>query len=166
VANPSSLIRSGWLSDICTRHHLTDPCRALGLDSKDYTFTPGGGRNNSSRLDFFIVGDEIIGKIKECQTLPLGCTFLDHMVVTLVLNVENLRPKIYFNLSIFSYQGTDDIVWAAVGECYLNHAVPHQALSGDGWLVHHAHGRGWDRIGEEIRKVGKLLRLINEYNVL
>ena len=167
MANPPSLTRSGWLSDICTRHHLTDPFRALGPDTKDFTYTPGGARNNRSRLDFFIVGDEIIGKIKECRIIPhLGCTLLDHKAVTLILNVDKQKPKIYINPSVFHYPRTDDIVWAAVADCYLNHAAEDQAPPGDGRHVHHARGLDWNRIEREKIKVGTLLRLINEYNIL
>jgi exonuclease III len=165
MANPPSLTRSGWLNDICTRHHLTDPFRALGPDYRDYTYTPGGGRANRSRLDFFIIGDELIGKIKDCKIVPhLGCNLLDHKAVTLTLNVEKTKPKIFINPSVFSYPRADDVVWAAVADCYLNHAVPDQQMPGDGRLVHHAMRR--DRIGEEKFKVGNLLRLITEYNTL
>ncbi len=98
MANPPSLTRSGWLNDICTRHHLSDPFRALGPDYKDYTYTPGRGRNNRSRLDFSTIGDELIGKVKECKIVPhSGCNLLDHKAVTLTLNVEKMRSKIFIN---------------------------------------------------------------------
>jgi hypothetical protein len=165
MANPPSTIRSGWLSDICTRHHLTDPFRALGPNTKDYSYTPGGVRRNRSRLDFFIIGDELIGKIKECRILPhLSSKLMDHKAVTLSLNIEKTKSRIYINPSSFSFPRTDDIVWAAVADCYLNHAVPDQVLPGEGVHIHHARRR--DRIGEEKIKVGSLFRLIQEYNNL
>ncbi len=103
--------------------------------------------------------------MKECKIIPhLGCNLLDHKAVTLTLNVEKVRSKIFINPSVFSYPRADDVVWAAVADCYLNHAVPGQLLPGDGGLVHHAMRR--DRIGEEKIKVGNLLRLIKEYNIL
>jgi hypothetical protein len=49
-----------------------------------------------------------------------------------------MKPKIFINPSVFSYPRADDVVWAAVADCYLNHAVPDQQIPGDGRLVHHA----------------------------
>jgi hypothetical protein len=89
---------------------------------------------------------------------------MDHKAVTLSLNIEKTNSRIYINPSSFSFPRTDDIVWAAVADCYLNHAVPDQVLPGEGVLIHHARRR--DRIGEEKLKVGSLLRLIQEYNNL
>jgi len=165
MANPPSLIRSGWLNDICTRHHLTDPFRVMGPEAKDFTYTPAGDRNYRSRLDFFIIGDELIGKLKDCKIMPhLGSNLMDHKAVTMSLNIEKTRSKIYINPSVFSYPRADDIVWAAVADSYLNHAVPDQGPPGERGHVHHARPR--DRIGEEKTKVGGLLRLITEYNTL
>jgi exonuclease III len=53
MLSPPSLIRSGWLNEICIKHHLTDPYRAMGPTLKDFTFTPRGTRANRSRIDFF-----------------------------------------------------------------------------------------------------------------
>jgi hypothetical protein len=86
---------------------------------------------------------------------------MDHKAVLLLLSIEKTKSKIYINPSVFSFPRTDDVVWAATADCYLNHAVPDQQMPGDG-LVHH--GRQRDRIGEEKAKVGNLFRLITEYN--
>ena len=44
MANPPSITRSGWLQEICTRHHLSDPFRALHPTRRDFTFVPRGGK--------------------------------------------------------------------------------------------------------------------------
>ncbi len=95
----------------------------------------------------------------------LGTNLFDHIAITLSLNSDKTKSKIYINPSVFSYPRTDDIVWAAVADTYLNHVVPDQQLRVErGVHVHHA--RNEDRIGTEKIKVGALMRLITEYNRL
>jgi hypothetical protein len=85
----------------------------------------------------------------------LGTNLFDHKAITLSLNTDKTKSKIYINPSVFSYPRTDDIVWAAVADTYLNHAVPDQQLRMErGVHVHHA--RHEDRIGAEKIKVGAL----------
>ncbi len=106
MANPPSLIRSGWLREICTRHHLTDPYRALGPDTKDFTYVPAGERNNRSRLDFFIIGDELLGKVKECKIQHhLGSNLMDHNAVLLLLSIEKQSQKYILTHLFFPFQG-------------------------------------------------------------
>jgi hypothetical protein len=95
----------------------------------------------------------------------LGTSLFDHKAITLSLNSDKTKSKVYINPSVFSYPRTDDIVWAAVVDTYLNHAVPDQEMPVErGVHVHHA--RHEDRIGAEKLKVGNLFRLIAEYNAL
>jgi exonuclease III len=54
MCNPPSLIRSGWLQEICERCNLTDPFRALNYNKRDFTYVPRTGARNRSRLDFFL----------------------------------------------------------------------------------------------------------------
>jgi exonuclease III len=53
MCNPPSLIRSGWLQEICECGNLTDPFRALNYNKRDFTFVPRTGARNRSRIDFF-----------------------------------------------------------------------------------------------------------------
>jgi exonuclease III len=127
MTSPPSLVRSGWMQEICTRHHLLDPFRALKPDTKDYTYVPRGVRANRSRIDFFLIGEEILNRIKSCEILPyLGSTILDHKSISLTLSIEKTNRKVYISPDIFVKPRTEDVVWAAVADCYLNHAVPGQ----------------------------------------
>jgi hypothetical protein len=58
----------------------------------------------------------------------LGTSLFDHKAITMSLNSDKVKSKIYVNPSVFSYPRTDDIVWAAVADTYLNHAVPDQEM--------------------------------------
>jgi len=167
MRSPPSLTRSGWLNEICVKHHLMDPYRAMGPNTKDYTYVPYGTRDNRSRIDFFIIGDKLIPKVKKCSILPhLGSTLLDHRTILLKLNIEKNVSKQSINKSILSNPRIDDVVWAAVADCYLTHADPDVPLPGDREEhVHHARPR-LNRLINQKYKVGSLLRLLREYNDL
>jgi exonuclease III len=42
MSRPPSIVRSGWLADLCTVHGLIDPYRAIYPVAKDYTYIPHG----------------------------------------------------------------------------------------------------------------------------
>ncbi len=44
MSRPPSIIRSGWLADVCATHGLIDPYRAFYPVTKDYTYTPHGSK--------------------------------------------------------------------------------------------------------------------------
>jgi exonuclease III len=57
---PPSQIRSGWLSDICLDHGLLDPYRAFHPTTRDFSYTPRDGKKNRSRLDFFLISNDLL----------------------------------------------------------------------------------------------------------
>jgi len=171
MSAPPSLVRSGWLHEICTKHCLMDPYRALDPHGMDFTYIPTGDHKNRSRIDFFITGDEMLTRVKKCIIQPhLGTTLFDHKAISLYLNIEKTSTKQFINKCALNYPRTDDVVWAAVADCYLLHAVPDQILpmEREGPWVHHATlARPMpQRLQDQKYKVGTLLRLIQEYNRL
>ncbi len=54
MVSPPSLIRSGWIADICETFNLLDPFRAFYPTERDFTYSPSGNRKYRSRLDFFL----------------------------------------------------------------------------------------------------------------
>ncbi len=60
MTTPPSLTRSLWINQICRNHYLSDPFRALHPSLQDFTLAPHGERRNRSRIDFFLIGDELL----------------------------------------------------------------------------------------------------------
>jgi exonuclease III len=83
---------SELLERLCMRFSLTDPFRALYPDKRDFTYAPFGDvRLNRSRLDFFIVSNNILDQVNDCviSNAP-RCKLFDHKSVRL----ELFRPPI------------------------------------------------------------------------
>jgi hypothetical protein len=121
--SPPSLIRSGWLADLCDEFGLCDPFRALHYTCKDYTFVPRTGTRNRSRIDFFLVSDALLSLCIKCFISPsLSTDLFDHKSIGLHFNI-NMSPKVHFiNPSILSHSR-----FQAAAETYLQHAVRDQA---------------------------------------
>ena len=60
-----SQTRSDWLNEVITRNKLTDPFRYLNPNLMDFSYNPyGNARKNRSRIDFFLVSENILGCAK------------------------------------------------------------------------------------------------------
>jgi exonuclease III len=82
---------SELLERLCMRFSLTDPFRALYPDKRDFTYAPFGDvRLNRSRLDFFVVSNNILDQVSDCviSNAP-RCKLFDHKSVRL----ELFRPQ-------------------------------------------------------------------------
>ncbi len=127
MQSPSSITRSMWLNQVCRDFSLCDPYRALHPTTRDYTFTPHGTRANRLRIDFFLVGDELITILGKCNIGScVGTTLFDQKSVLLDFKTEKKSSKMYINRSIISNPRTADIVAAAAADSYLHHAAPGQ----------------------------------------
>jgi exonuclease III len=62
-----SKLRSGWLNELCIELELSDPYRALHPTRRDYTLTPRGTKKNRSRLDFFLISNNILPFVHRCE---------------------------------------------------------------------------------------------------
>jgi exonuclease III len=64
-------VNSGLLRDMCTHHNLSDPFRVLYPNKKDYTYSPFGDiQRNRSRLDFFLISNNLIPSVDHCRISP------------------------------------------------------------------------------------------------
>jgi hypothetical protein len=81
-------VNSGLLREMCTNYNLSDPFRVLYLNKKDYSYTPFGDiRRNRSRLDFFLVSNNLIPSVDNCLISPsVLCSQFDHKNISLSLN--------------------------------------------------------------------------------
>ncbi len=128
MRNPPSLVRSGWLRKICNSHRLTDPFRALHPTLRDFTFIPTGARSNRSRLDFFLVYDELLPLLRGCNIKEnQQIKILDHKPVLLDFTRNKIRSRPFINRTIINNPRTDDVVLAAIYDTYLQHAVDCEA---------------------------------------
>ena len=94
MAAPPSLIRSRALADVCNTHHLSDPFRALQSDSRDFSYRPTNQRANRSRLDFFIISDNLINMVSSCDiSTEISNSLFDHHYVTLSFLSKKFKKK-------------------------------------------------------------------------
>jgi exonuclease III len=92
------LIRSGWLQEICDRCNLTDPFRALNYNKRGFTFVPRTGARNRSRLDFFLISDDLLRLINKCTIADsLDSNIFDHKHIKLDFCVTLSQPDILLN---------------------------------------------------------------------
>jgi exonuclease III len=90
MAAPPSIHRSRLLHTICCDFHMSDPFRILHPDAKDFTYTPRTGNNNRSRLDFFLISNNIIPSVISCKINPNLITKLfDHK--SIILNFDKKK---------------------------------------------------------------------------
>jgi exonuclease III len=127
MIRPPNLLHSNKIAEMCENFNLLDPYRTLFPEAKDFTYVPRNvDRTNKSRIDFFLVSDQIFDIVKDCFIAEsLQNKLFDHRAVTLKLNrqkvAKTLRPTI-------SKKELDDdimpfVVHAAVAETYLIHCA-------------------------------------------
>jgi hypothetical protein len=101
-----NLKNSELLSNICAKHRLIDPFRALYPIRKEFTYSPFGQvRLNRSRLDFFVVSETLIPNIGDCViSSSTKCKLFDHKQVSLLLNpnLRDSKPKSCLSNSFLS----------------------------------------------------------------
>ena len=166
MRSPPSLVRSRWLRQLCDSHHLSDPFRALHPSSRDFTFSPTGARSNRSRLDFFLIGDELISRVSKCYIADsLKTRLLDHKSVTLDFTRNKTKTKPFINRTIINNPRTEDIVHAAAMDSYLNH-VDMENVHNHRLLDNVHHAAGVDSLQREKEKVGNYIALIKQYNLI
>ena len=149
---PPSLARSRNLADLAERLHLSDPFRALHPDKLDFTFRPRSGQLNRSRLDFFLISENLLRFVSTCEiSTEISNDLFDHHYVTLNFNAKKFKNKQSINPCILSNPMFPDVLAAAVADCHLQHA--------------HVINPGVN-IAEGKVKVGECLALIRNINDL
>jgi exonuclease III len=126
---PPSVFRSTKLLELVENFHLIDPFRVLYPTRRDFTYVPRARTSNRSRLDFFIVSENLINRIDDC-TIKSGLltNLFDHKCVTLSLFKRKKNPNIHrIDASIFNHPRFDAVLSCTVIETHLQHADPEQA---------------------------------------
>jgi exonuclease III len=109
------------IKEICDELIMSDPFRALYPNKLEYSFAPWGNmRPNRSRLDFFIVSNNIIPLVNNCWIEPhVQSRLFDHKAVILdfcAVPAASSRPNI--SNKILNDPDIDTIVELSVFECY------------------------------------------------
>jgi exonuclease III len=87
---------SELLENMCTEFGLIDPYHALYPDRREYTYIPFGNvRLNRSRLDFFIITNNMLEMVSDCVIdSSLKFKLFDHKCVTLnIFKRPNISSK-------------------------------------------------------------------------
>jgi exonuclease III len=163
MISPPSLIRSGWIADLCDAYNLLDPFRAFHPTQKEFSFFPHGARKNRSRLDFFLISNPQLNHCRSCSiSLWISISLFDHKSVFLDFTADKTKSKLFNNRSIISNPMREDIVLGAFSDTYLTHADP--AFDPQDPLVHHLNP---GRVLEQQKGVvGRFIQLTREYNHL
>jgi exonuclease III len=94
MVSPPSITRSLWLNELCRDLHMCDPFRAMHPSLRDFTFTPHNERRNRSRIDFFLLGDELIQTASKSWISPnLGTLLFDHKSVFIDFKTDKQKSK-------------------------------------------------------------------------
>jgi len=116
---------SRYLSEFCNDLGLIDPFRGNFPEKREYTYKPfGEARKNRSRIDFFLVSENIFPLCSDCTIAEnFQSKLFDHKGV--FLNIGKVKkaslkgPKIYNE--IVKEKDLEYVVWAAAAETYLLH---------------------------------------------
>jgi exonuclease III len=161
---PPSIIRSGWINDICREVDLLDPYRAFHPTAKDFTFVPRAGKKNRSRLDFFLINSMLLPFVKSCEIADsITNSLFDHKSVSLSFLRDKICNKLFINRTILTNPRTDDVVLAAFADTYLAHADRVQPDQENQFVFE---GDPQRQLERQRVVVGTLIRLIKEFNEL
>ena len=98
MANNPNPKNAELLERLCITNNLTDPFRILNPFKKEFTYSPFGNKQtNRSRLDFFIISNNLLTTLGTCTITPCCLSNLfNHKAISLSFaDHPNLnRPKI------------------------------------------------------------------------
>jgi hypothetical protein len=117
--------RSKWLKETCDNLNLSDPYRHFYPDRKKYTYIPNAiANNNRSRLDFFVISQQLLLSCKNCTIAHhLDSLLFDHKSVRLTFRYNKASNKQVIKDNILSDIDLPNYVRCQVVEHYLQHAT-------------------------------------------
>jgi hypothetical protein len=141
MKSPPSVYRSRLLAGICEDLGFMDPFRMLHYDKKEFTYVPRHGGWNRSRLDFFLVSDNLLSICSKCcVSSSLDTVLFDHKSIKLFFGAHKKSGKHFINPTILNHPRFESVVAVAAVETYLQHAVRDQpGLDREAGLLHVGH---------------------------
>jgi hypothetical protein len=100
-------------------------------DKEEFTFVPFAvGATNRSRLDFFVMSEELVEQCINCR-IPhsLNSLLFDHKQVTPYFKRDNPYKKQTINDVVLSDPDLAELVNITTIECYINHLLPNGDVS-------------------------------------
>jgi hypothetical protein len=109
------------IKELCSDLSMSDPYRILFPKKLEYSFAPWGNtRPNRSRLDYFIISNNVVPLVNACHIKPhVQSRLFDHKAVILDFTVKpsvSSRPNI--SNKILNDLDLDTIVEISAFECY------------------------------------------------
>jgi exonuclease III len=125
MADIPSRRRSKWLQNMCTRHGLSDPYRHFYPDRSEFTYIPNAVANlNRSRLDFFLINQDLLITAKNCTiSHHLDSILFDHKSVRLSFRTNSNARKQVIRDTILKDPDLPSVVRCQVTEHYIHHAL-------------------------------------------
>ncbi len=175
LPNPSN---SKKIKDLCATFKLTDPYRILYPMRNKYSYALwGNSRDNRSRIDFFLVSENIVQSVDECLIKPsVQSKLFDHKAI--VLSFKKRKPIVSrptISNKILRDPDIEIVVKLAAYECYVqlstNNVFKERILPIIGrayWLLRQASpdGRFLDYSHATLIDIDSRATFINELRVL
>jgi exonuclease III len=117
--------RTKWLDNLCTRLGLSDPYRHFYPECREFTYIPNAVANqNRSRLDFFLVTDDILLSSRNCMiSHHLDNLLFDHKSVCLSFHTNKNNNRQVIKDTILKDKDLSYVVRCQVTEHYIHHAL-------------------------------------------
>jgi hypothetical protein len=130
VALPS-IARTEKIREVSEQLNLVEPYRLLNPNKKDYTHIPFALNNmNRSRLDFFLVSNELMQHVSNCEILhALSSMLLDHKQIFLSLGKCKLTSRPVIKDIVLKDKDTQFHVQCGIIETYLQHSTANDRFS-------------------------------------
>jgi exonuclease III len=93
---------SELIQELCTEFNMVDPFRVLYFNRREFTYVPRSlALTNKSRLDFFLVTENVFNNISDCEISEiLQNKLFDHKAIRVVFNSKNTN-KLQATDSVF-----------------------------------------------------------------
>ncbi len=116
--------RLRWLDNLCNRIGLSDPYRHFYPDRREFTYIPNAVANqNRSRLDFFLVTNDILLSSRNCMiSHHLDNLLFDHKSVRLNFRTNKNSNRQVVKDTILKDKDLPYVVRSQVVEHYIHHA--------------------------------------------
>jgi hypothetical protein len=117
--------RTRWLGNLCTPLGMSDPYRHFYPERREFTYVPNAAANqNRSRLDFFLVTQDILLLSRNCMiSHHLDNLLFDHKSVRLSFRTNKNSNRQVIKDTILKDKDLPYIVRCQVAEHYIHHAL-------------------------------------------
>jgi len=124
MVRPPGINRAVMLNNVCTKFNLTDPYRFKYYNEREFTYVPRNGRNNRSRLDFFLVSENILELINDVKISNVVSTKLfDHKLIKATFfKPATTQAAKKIDMTIFMHPFFDEEMSLIAVETFLQHA--------------------------------------------